>query len=83
MKGSPVTANTAGIESTANITSVSSIVMSARKSGVARLRPNSTAKNLFPWRRGVAGRCRRKNAMMRPSFSPSFSSRAAAVRSPV
>jgi hypothetical protein len=48
MNGSRVTANTAGMESTAKSTSVLSITSSTMKSGVAERTPFSTTKNFSP-----------------------------------
>ena len=47
--GSVVTPRMAGIESTANTTSVSSIITSTRNSGVTMRRPASWTKKCSPW----------------------------------
>ena len=57
---SVVTARIAGIESTAKITSVVSIMIRASSSGVASTRPPSRTRNRWPCSRSEAGRIRRR-----------------------
>ena len=56
MKGSLVTAKMAGMESTAKTTSVTSTVISAMNSGVAKRRPSLTMVKRGPWFSVLTGR---------------------------
>ncbi len=61
MYGSLVTAKMAGMESTAKITSVTSMRASAKKRGVASHLPFAFVKKWLPSRCGLAGTMRRRN----------------------
>ncbi len=78
MKGSRVTARIAGIESTANTTSVSSTITSPTNSGVACRRPSMRTKKRARSSESVTGtkrRTRRAGKLEPKSGSPSSSSR--------
>ena len=67
MNGSVVTASTAGMESTAKITSAVSTTTSATSSGVASRRPPSLTTNRWPCSRSPTGSTRRTTRSTRGS----------------
>ena len=78
MNCSPLTASTAGTESTANSTSVVSTSTSTANSGVASRRPATRVHSFWPSYSLVEGTTRRtsrRNGLCSGSMSPSSSDR--------